>query len=252
MSAGQTWDPNEYARNARFVSDFGLAVVDLLDPRPGERILDLGCGDGALTEQIVQRGAQVVAVDSSPAMVAAARERGLDARVVDGHALPFAAEFDAVFSNAALHWMTRPDDVIHSVQRALRPQGRFVAEMGGQGNIASIQAAVHAALARRGVPVEANMNRYYPSVEEYRSRLEAAGFSVSTIFLFERPTPLPGDIGNWVRTFDRAMLERLPEEQWEGLIDEVRDALSPRLYHADEGRWIADYVRLRFAAVRSG
>lgn len=250
MSSGQTWDPNDYAENARFVADFGGAVVDLLDPQPGERILDLGCGDGALTEEIVRRGAVVVAVDSSASMIEAARLRGLDARAADGHDLPFESEFDAVFSNAALHWMTRPDNVIRSVVRSLNPGGRFVAEMGGKGNIATIQTAMHAALARRGVHVDPGMNRYYPAVDEYRERLQAGGFEVKDIFTFARPTPLPGDIGNWIRTFDRAMLERLPEDERRALIDEVREVLRPTLYRADEGRWVADYVRLRFVALK--
>lgn len=246
----QRWDPAQYAANARFVADFGVAVVDLLDPHPGERVLDLGCGDGALTEELVRRGARVVAVDSSPAMVDAARERGLDARVADGHALPFGDEFDAVFSNAALHWMTQPDEVIRSVRTALKARGRFVAEMGGTGNVGAIQAAVHRALAGRGIHVSPNLNRYYPSVAEYRNRLEAAGFVVPVIFTFDRPTPLPGDIGEWVRTFDRAMLERLPVEQREEFVAEIREALRPKLFDGQSGLWVADYVRLRFVAIR--
>lgn len=245
----QQWDPQQYAAHARFVADYGMDVVDLLAPQAGESVLDLGCGDGALTLEIVRRGAHVVAVDSSPEMVVAARSNGLDARVVDGHALPFHSEFDAVFSNAALHWMIRPDEVIRGVRRALRPGGRFVAEMGGNGNIATVQATVHAALARRGIDAPLHMNRYYPTVEAYRDLLMAAGFSIPLIFTFERPTPLPGDIGEWVRTFDRAMLARLPQHQHAEFIAEVREAVRPRLYDAVAGQWVLDYVRLRFVAV---
>src|ERR1700688_2897528 len=130
MSSTQTWDPDRYARNARFVSDLGMPVVELLAPQPSERILDLGCGDGALTAKLVAMGCEVVGVDSSEAQIAGARALGLDARLMDGHALSFRSEFDAVFSNAALHWMRRSDEVIAGVHRALRPHGRFVAEMG--------------------------------------------------------------------------------------------------------------------------
>jgi len=147
----QRWDPQTYAQHARFVSDLGSPVVDLIAPRPGERILDLGCGDGALTEKLVAAGASVVAVDASAEQVAGARARGLDARVARGEALPFVSEFDAVFSNAALHWMREAAAVISSVHRALRPGGRFVAEMGGAGNVAAIRSALVSALGHRGI-----------------------------------------------------------------------------------------------------
>jgi trans-aconitate methyltransferase len=147
----QRWDPQTYAKHARFVSDLGSGVVELLGPRAGERILDLGCGDGALTEKLVAAGAEVVAIDASAEQVAGARARGLDARVAGAEALPFAAEFDAVFSNAALHWMRDADAVLVSVHRALRPGGRFVAEMGGAGNVAAIRGALAEALDRRGI-----------------------------------------------------------------------------------------------------
>src|SRR5256714_11701896 len=152
MSTAQTWDPTSYARNARFVSDLGMPVVELLAPQPGERILDLGCGDGALTQKLVDLGCVVVGVDGSADQVAAARALGLDARVMDGERLTFdGTGFDAVFSNAALHWMKRADDVIGGVRRALRPGGRFVAECGGHPCVAPIVFALEPALARRGV-----------------------------------------------------------------------------------------------------
>ena len=147
----QTWDPNEYARHARFVSDLGQPVVDLLNPKRGERVLDLGCGDGALTEKLVTAGCHVVAVDSSPEQVWAALERGLDARIVDATALGFNSEFDAVFSNAVLHWITEPDTVLQEIRSALVPGGRLVAEFGGAGCVASIQDAFGVALGKRGM-----------------------------------------------------------------------------------------------------
>jgi trans-aconitate methyltransferase len=151
ITGGQSWDPDGYSRNARFVSDLGAPVVELLAPGPGERILDLGCGDGALTEQLVAFGSTVLGIDGSAEQVAAARSRGIDAQVGDGEALTFDQELDAVFSNAALHWMKRPDEVIRGVWQALRPGGRFVAECGGYQCVATIAAAIYAALDRRGI-----------------------------------------------------------------------------------------------------
>jgi trans-aconitate methyltransferase len=247
--AGQRWDPNTYATTARFVAELGEPVVELLAPSPGERILDLGCGDGALTEKLAALGCAVVGVDASPEQIAAARARGLDARVMDGQSLAFEGEFHAVFSNAALHWMKEPDAVIAGVRRALKPGGRFVGEMGGAGNIARIVEALTAALARRGLAPD--LPWYFPSAEEYRAELEAGGLQVAEIALFPRPTPLPGDISGWLQTFAGASLARLPESERETFIAELRAALRPHLQQPD-GSWIADYVRLRFAAVKPG
>src|SRR5215468_4000362 len=210
MSNQQTWDPERYARTARFVSDLGMAVLELLAPQPGERILDLACGDGALTEKLVAMGCQVVGVDGSAAQIEAARQRGLDAHVMDGEHLRFDAEFDAVFSNAALHWMKRADAVIEGVRRALKVGGRFVAECGGYGCVAKIEAALVAALTRRGVDGHAANPWYFPTTEDYGARLQAHGFHVRFIALVPRPTPLPGDITGWLETFAEAFTAVLP------------------------------------------
>src|SRR2546425_4508256 len=167
MTNRQTWDPERYARNARFVADLGMPVVELLAPQPGERILDLGCGDGVLTEKLVAMGCQVVGVDSSAELIKAAEARGLDARVMDGQNLTFEKEFDAVFSNAALHWMKRADDVIAGVRRALKPGGRFVAECGGHKCVATIENALLDALQRRGITREDINPWYFPTLEDY-------------------------------------------------------------------------------------
>ena len=159
----QRWDPNRYATSARFVAELGEPLIGLLAPKPGERILDLGCGDGALTEKIVATGATVVGVDASAEMVVAARARGLDARVMDGQSLGFDHEFDAVLSNAALHWMRQPDAVLKGVRRALKPGGRLVAEFGGAGNVASVAEALIEALGRRGIDGRALVPWYYPT-----------------------------------------------------------------------------------------
>ncbi len=151
MTHSQTWDPERYARNARFVADLGAPVLELLAPQAGECILDLGCGDGVLTAKLAAMGCDVIGVDASTPQIEAARKLGVDARVIDGENLAFANEFDAVFSNAALHWMRNPDKVIAGVYRALRPQGRFVAEFGGHGCVAKIKTALVEALNRRGI-----------------------------------------------------------------------------------------------------
>jgi SAM-dependent methyltransferase len=241
----QTWDSTAYDENARFVTDLGAPVLDLLDPRPGERVLDLGCGDGPLTLELMARGADVVGVDGSEEMVRAARDRGVDAHVMDGHSLVFDGEFDAVFSNAALHWMQRPDDVIAGVARALRPGGRFVAEMGGHGCVAAVLTAALAVLDRRGVDGYALIPWYFPTPDDYGARLERHGFEVTDMLHFPRPTPIPGDISGWLHTFARRFLA--PVDDPEIAIREIADLLRPSL--CDEtGRWTVDYVRLRFSA----
>ena len=249
MNARQTWDPDRYARNARFVSDLGMPVVELLAPKPGERILDLGCGDGALTEKLVAMGCTVVGVDGSAPQIVAAGARGLDCRVMDGEHLTFDGEFDAVFSNAALHWMKHADAVIAGVWRALKPGGRFVAECGGHGCVATIERALVTALDRRGID-GAHVNPwYFPTTEDYGARLQAQGFRVDFIALIPRPTPLPGDITGWLETFAESFTAVLPAAERAAFIAEVRDAVRPSLCDA-EGNWTADYVRLRFAATK--
>ena len=251
IKSAQSWDPERYARNARFVADLGMPVVELLDPQPVERILDLGCGDGALTAKLVDRGCSVVGVDSSAEQIEAARKLDLDAHVTDGHALDFEGEFDAVFSNAALHWMGHPDEVIAGVRRALKPGGRFVAECGGHGCVDTIVKALTGALKRRGLWQEGVNPWYFPTDEEYRRRLVRQGFEVRYIALIPRPTPLPGDIGGWLETFAESFTSRVPVADRPEFLDEVREAMRPNLCDAD-GAWTADYIRLRFAAVKEG
>jgi|SRR5579883_2835459 trans-aconitate methyltransferase len=249
--AQQHWLAERYAANAAFVPALGTAVLALLAPQPGERILDLGCGDGVLTAKIAAAGAAVVAVDAAPDMVRAARARGLDARVMDGRALAFAGEFDAVFSNAALHWMREADAVLAGVFRALKPGGRFVAEMGGHGNIAAIITVLSAVLARRGVDAAALNPFYFPSAAAYRARLERAGFTVAEIALIPRPTALPGTIEPWLDTFCEPFLGALSEPERGRARAETAALLRPVLQD-ESGAWIADYVRLRFRAIRPG
>lgn len=247
----QTWIADRYARNARFVADLGAPVVELLAPTAGERILDLGCGDGVLTKRVAELGVDIVGVDAAPELVAAARKLGLDARLVDGHDLAFEDEFDAVFSNAAMHWMLKPDKVIAGVARALKPGGRFVAEMGGAGNVAAITTALLAVLARHGHDGVARIPWYFPSVGEYAEKLEAHGFAVDEITLIPRPTPLPTDMRAWLETFAENFVTALPESERGAALDEVVELLRPSLCDR-RGHWTADYVRLRFRAHLAG
>ena len=169
----QSWSPADYQQHAAFVPALGAPMLGVLAPQAGERILDLGCGDGVLTAQIVESGAKVVGVDASPEMVAAARARGIDAHVVDASALTFVSEFDAVFSNAVLHWVPDADAVLRGVSRALRPGGRFVAEFGGHLNVAAISAGMRAVFKARGLPLA--WPWYYPTTDEYAQKVVAAG-----------------------------------------------------------------------------
>jgi trans-aconitate methyltransferase len=247
-SSKQHWSAERYAATAHFVPAFGAPVVELLAPQPGERILDLGCGDGVLTAKIAAAGASVVAVDAAPDMVAAAKARGLDARVVPGQSLAFEREFDAVFSNAALHWMHPPEMVLAGVARALKPGGRFVAEMGGHNNTAAIQTAFRAVLARRGIEWLRLSPWHFPSAAAYRTRLEAAGFQVEEIAIIPRPTPLEAGFSGWLDTFAEDFLSPLPHADRAVAKQEIIDLLEPIL-RDETGLWIADYVRLRFKAM---
>jgi len=247
MHSHQTWDPSAYARHARFVSELATPVVQLLAPRPGERVLDLGCGDGVLTADLARLGCHVLGVDGSGEQVAAARRRGVPAEVMDGEGLTFDAAFDAVFSNAALHWMKRADAVLAGVWRALVPGGRFVGEFGGAGGLTSVRAALAEALSRRGIDAAPLSPWYFPDDTEYRARLAAAGFEVLSIALFPRPTPLPGDLADWLGVFAQSFLAAIPPAERPALVAELCERLRPQLCDAT-GRWTLDYVRLRFAA----
>lgn len=245
--ATQRWSAARYAQNARFVAVLGASALELLAPQRDERILDLGCGDGALSAQIVASGATVVGVDSSPELVAAARALGVDARVMSGEALDFSSEFDAVFSNAALHWMTESEAVLRGVRRALTSGGRFVGEFGGHGNVAAIRTALAAALGRRGLAVASPW--YFPTAETYARRLQSHGFRVHCCTLFARPTLLPTGLRGWLDTFANPFVGAVDAHTRNEILDEVSDLLAPVL-RDDKGRWTADYIRLRFASSR--
>lgn len=244
--ACQTWSASSYDAHARFVSDLAREVVEWLDAKPGERILDVGCGDGVLSAELAKLGATVVGVDASEDMLAAARNRGVDARFMDGQALTFTAEFDAVFSNAALHWMTDAQAVIAGVHRALVPGGRFVAEFGGHGNVAAIVTAMRATALRRGADPALAGPWFFPSADVYREMLEQGGFTVKRLGLFPRPTRLKSGMAAWLKVFRRPFFEQFGSRQDE-VLAEVEELLRPVLCDS-QGEWTADYVRLRVEA----
>lgn len=245
---GQDWNAATYARNAGFVPALGADVLALLAPRPGERIVDLGCGDGVLTARIAAAGAEVTGIEPAPDLAEAAARRGIAVWRQDAREPWPAQGFDAVFSNAALHWIADPAPVLAHAYAALRPGGRFVAEQGGFGNVAAVVTALNAARAARGRPACAPWD--FPSPVRQRARLEAAGFRVEDIALIPRPTPLPTGMAGWLQTFAGPFLADLPDGDRAALLAEAVALLSA-LHEAETG-WFADYVRLRFLARKPG
>ncbi|SEH15674.1 Trans-aconitate methyltransferase [Natronorubrum sediminis] len=249
------WDADEYDGNHSFVHEYGSDVLELLEPKADERILDLGCGTGHLSARIASTGAEVVGVDAAPEMIERARDTHSSPtfRRVDARELTVEDPFEAVFSNAALHWIDDEDqdDVLASVRDALRPGGRFVAELGGTGNVERIVEATMAALEERGYDIDHPW--YFPSVGEYASRLESHGFEVRFARLFDRPTELEdGEDGlrNWLGMFGDSFFADLSDDEQESVIADVERDLESTLYDHDDETWTADYRRLRFRAVR--
>ena len=233
------WDAADYARVGGFVAALGQAALDLLDPRPGEHILDVGCGDGTLTLKIREAGASVVGIDNSESMIAAARAKGLDARLMDAAELKFTEAFDAVFSNATLHWILAKNRAARAIWFALKPGGRFAGEMGGEGNLALLREALDDVLVLRGFGPPSFASNWYPSVEDFVALYEQAGFKDVDARLIERPTALDHGVAAWVTTFRAGWLDRagVPLDQRQSIADQVADRV---------GTTTLDYVRLRF------
>ena len=239
VASTSKWDAADYARVGAFVSELGGAALELLDPQPGERILDVGCGEGTLTKKIAERGATVLGIDNSPEMVAAAQANGVDAQLLAAEAISFSEEFDAAFSNAALHWVLAKEQAAAAIFRALRPGGRFVGEMGGEGNLEKLREALDDELIGRGYRPPSEAGNWYASPEEFAEVYEEAGFRDVDARLIERPTPIDHGIAAWVTAFRKGWLDRalVPE----GERAEIADAVADRV-----GSNMADYVRLRF------
>ena len=251
-SSMQGWDAKLYDQSFGFISDFGAGLVELLAPTVGERIVDLGCGIGQLTADIAARGAEVIGVDADPEMIALARHKHPDLNFIcaSGEDFSLPEQADGVFSNAALHWMKQPETVIANVKRALRPGGRFVAEMGAFRNVVTITEALYRALEEQSVPREAvEFPWYFPRTSAYVGLLEAGGFDVTSFIYFARPTPLdncPNGLSDWIRMFGGGFLAAVPEGGEAKLVARTEELCRDRL--CQDGCWVTDYTRLRFRA----
>jgi len=247
----QKWNATLYDEKHRFVWEKAKGLLDLLAPRSGERILDLGCGTGQLTSEIAATGAHVVGVDRSEEMIERARNKfsALRFEVCDARSLPFHEEFDAVFSNAALHWIPEAEPVVEGVVNALRPGGRFVAELGGKGNVRNVVLALEAALIELGISTAGANPWFYPGIAEYSALLENHGLEVREAALFERPSTLEDaerGLETWITMFCGTFLEQVPAAKRADFLRAAERAARPALWKT--GHWELDYRRLRIAA----
>jgi len=242
------WNADNYNKHADFVSNLAFPVVDLLNPQENERILDLGCGDGTLAVEIEKFGTKVVAVDLSESMVEKTKEKSIEAYIMSATELPYENEFNAVFSNAVLHWVKEPETAISKISNALKTNGRFIAEFGGYGNIKYLTDAMQEVFDKNKEYGEFNNPWYFPKDTDYKQMLEANGFEVEYIELIPRPTKID-DITNWLDIFANGIVSHLTEEQQSVFKEEVRGILKPKIYNEKDG-WVADYVRLRFKATK--
>ena len=248
MSVSQHWEKEKYEKNARFVSDYGEELIEWLNPQKNEYILDLGCGDGVLTKKISEYGCKVLGLDGSQKFIEAAGKLGIDAVQGDAQNMNFENEFDAIFSNAALHWMTDYDGVLKSVSKALKKSGRFVVEMGCKGNVETIENAIFEIAEKHNL--KAKKCWFFPTPEEEKELLGRYGLKVKRMISFSRPTLLPTGIKGWLQTFSAPAFVNIPKEMHEKLIDEIAEKVEKELEKNENGQIIADYVRLRFEAVK--
>jgi len=242
------WDADNYNKHADFVSNLAFPVVDLLNPQKNERILDLGCGDGTLALEIEKFSTKVIAVDLSESMVKKTKEKGIEAYVMSAIELPFYNEFNAVFSNAVLHWVKEPETAIKKISAALKSGGRFIAEFGGYGNIKYLTDAMQEVFDRHEEYGEFKNPWYFPKETEYKELLEANGLKIDYIELIPRPTKID-DIANWLDIFANGIVSHLTEAQQDNFKQKVRAILKPKIYD-EKNAWVADYVRLRLKATK--
>lgn len=251
--AENQWASGLYESKHSFVWRYGADCLELLSPQRGERILDLGCGTGQLTQEIAALGAIAIGIDKAPTMIEQARKNypDLQFEVADAANFHFEELFDAVFSNATLHWIKEPERAISCIWQALKPGGRFVAEFGGKGNIRAIATAINNAIEVAGYPVKPLTPWYFPSIGEYTTLLEKQGFCVTYATLFERPTPLEdGEKGiqDWIEMFANSLMQAIPVNQRISVIQNIENQLRPKLYR--DGTWFADYKRIRVVATK--
>lgn len=248
-----SWNSMLYDQNHSFVSKFGESIVELLAPQVGERVLDLGCGTGDLAKQIADLGSQVIGVDQSDNMITEAKRKypHIPFKVENARSLSYEREFDAVFSNAALHWIQAPEEVLSSIHKALIPGGRLVAEFGGKDNVKQIIDALLLQFQRNGIEDGANrIPWYFPSIGEYTTLMEETGFHVSFAQHFARPTPLEGKDGlrNWLNMFGDSFFKGLTDRERDQLITDTENHLRPTMFQ--NGQWLADYKRIRVVGVK--
>ncbi|MCC5665980.1 methyltransferase domain-containing protein [Nostoc sp. CHAB 5784] len=253
ISTSNNWDTSLYEDKHAFVWQYGEDLLQLLNPKLGESILDLGCGTGQLTEKIAQAGAEVMGVDHAPAMIEKARQNypHIHFDVADARNFQVDKPLDAVFSNAVLHWVKEADSAIASIHQSLKPGGRFVAEFGGKGNVQAIATVLESALEAINISAQALNPWYFPSIGEYATLLEQQGFDVIHAMLFARPTPLAdaeAGMANWIQMFASSFLTGLSSEQQIQIIRVVEEYLKPTLYQ--QGTWLADYRRIRIVAIK--
>lgn len=246
------WNTTLYDQNHAFVFEYGKGLVPVLNPQPGELILDLGCGTGHLTKEVADAGARVIGIDSSSSMIATARAAypEIEFLVADAREFSFPFSFDAIFSNATLHWIEEAEQVIQRIAAALKPNGRLVVEFGGKGNMATITTAVQQSLWELA-HVEVDFGWYFPSIGEYAPLLEQYGLTVHSAVLFARPTPLDdGEEGlrNWLHMFGERVFHNFPDEIKQQALERTEEKTRTRLFK--DGRWVADYQRLRIVAYK--
>ena len=232
----QKWDTDLYQQKHDFVWKYGESLIELLSPKSGDLILDLGCGAGQLTQQMAAAGAEVMGIDADATMIRQAQQNypDLSFEVADARDFQVVQPCDAVFSNAVLHWVTEPEPVIDCVWRSLKPGGRFVAEFGGRGNVQGIVDALYEVLGTIGQASPTDLNPwYFPSIGEYAALLEHRGFRVTYAVLFDRPTPLMDGVNgmaNWLRMFANRFFAELPAQVQIEVIRGVEALLQPTLY----------------------
>lgn len=246
----QIWNPQEYRKSADFIPEMGRAVIELLQPKAGEKILDLGCGTGVLAKELSAAGCTVVGMDASPEMVEASRAAGVDARLADAETLKMDEKFDAVLSNDALHWIRDQYAVVRRVWNLLLPGGRFAAECGGEGCVRVIREGMKIALIKRGIDYKARNPWKFPELGAFTKILENQGFNVKFIARIDRPTPLVRGLRSWLEIFSASHTDGFSAEEKESFYKEVEDYCRPMLFTKENG-WVADYVRLRFLAVKT-
>jgi trans-aconitate methyltransferase len=253
QTTNDTWDANLYDQNHSFVSNYGNHLIELLAPKQGEKILDLGCGTGDLAKKLYDRGVDMVGVDKSQNMISQALSKypHINFMVRDVTNLGYYLEFDAIFSNATLHWVKQPKQALHCIYQSLKPGGRFVAEFGGKGNVRMITDEIIQQIKQSGI--EFNMEQfpwYYPSIAEYTCLMEQTGYRVIFAEHFDRPTPLDGENGlrNWMKMFGSHLFEGMDEMKKDSIITKVESKLKDVLYK--NGKWIADYKRIRVIGLK--